>query len=165
MPFLVLLIGALLIIAGYRNTAGDLASALETDAPKFATWALAVAGIGALQWVPGLRIPARWLLALVILVIVLRNYQAVLDGFTSLRTLPGASTAPVSPAQAYVANPTSPNITPAEITGTTGGTTGGGTAGGTAGNINALASGTVTNPLASPATYLQAYESGFGGFA
>jgi hypothetical protein len=155
-PFILILIGAVLLIAALRNTQGDLATAIETDAPGFFKWALAIMAVGALGWVPGMRTISRWLLALVLVVLVLRNYSKLFAGFKSLsQTTPVASNAPTTPAQAYVANPNAPNITTAQITGTSG-------------NINAAAQPTTTkSPLGQfdPSSYLASVESGFGGIA
>jgi hypothetical protein len=158
MPVILILIGAVILVAALRNTQGDLATALETDLPGFFKWFLAVAVVGGLGFVPGMKVPSRWLLALVLVVIFLVNYVNVYKGFTSLVTSPPQpSTATQTPAQAYVASPTNPQISQAEITGTSA----------NAGNINAAGQvTTVTSPLGAfdPAAYLTAFEAGVGGF-
>jgi hypothetical protein len=152
MPFLLILIGAVLIVAAYRNTYGQLATALETDVPAFATWGLAIVAVGALGWIPGMRQVSRWLLALVLVVIVLRNYQALLNGVAGLKSTPAASAAAPSPASAYVANPTNPQITQADVSGSS--------------NINAVQTATMTSPFGAfdPAAFMTAFEQGVGGF-
>jgi hypothetical protein len=156
MPFLLLLVGAVVIVAAVRETAGTLGADLAQDVPGFAKWALAIGGVGALQWVPGLQTIARSLLGLVILVIVLNNWSAFLSGIKALSPAPASVTPPPTPAQAYISNPTSPSITAAEISGT--------------GNINAAAApiaalGLGMGPLAAlnPAAYVATYGAGFGG--
>lgn len=154
MPFVLVFIGAVLIVAAFRNTQGDLATALETDVPGFLKWAVAIAAIGGLTYVPGLRTTARWMLGLVLLVIVLTNAK---QAFGNLGNLSGAAPTPSTPAatptSAYLANPSSPNITTAEVTGT--------------GNVNAAGQQTsVTSSFGGfdPAAYLAAFEGGgFGG--
>jgi hypothetical protein len=157
MPFLLILIGALLIVSAYRNTAGTLAADLEQDVPGFAVWALAIGAIGALGWIPGMQTISRWLLALVLVVIVLRNYQGFLSNVKSLGTLPTPTTAPASPASAYVAAPSNPQITAADVSGTA------------ASNVNTTQAASTSSPLGSldPSAYLSSFESqaGFGGIA
>jgi hypothetical protein len=149
MPFIFLLIGAVLLVAAIRNTHGDLGTALTNDVPGFFRWALAILVIGGLGFVPGMRPISRWLLALVIVVIVLTNYQRALAGLTSLvRSPPAGGPAATSPSQAYVDSPTNPNITPQQIAGATGGAT------------------TISTPLGAfdPAAFIAAVEQGIGGF-
>ena len=125
MPLLLLIVAAVLLLTAFRNTTGDLANALKADVPGFTRWAGAVLALGALGYVPGLRTPSRLLLALVAVVVVLRNYQGFLDGFATLKTAGTGGTAAVpAPGQAYAANPASPVITAANVTGTTTGATG-----------------------------------------
>jgi hypothetical protein len=38
-PFLLVLVGVVLIVTAYKNTVGDLATALATDVPPFLKWA------------------------------------------------------------------------------------------------------------------------------
>ena len=158
MPFVLLIVGAILILTAYRNTYGDLATALETDVPGFAKWALALAVVGGLGWVPGMQTISRWLLALVIVAIVLsnKNWQTFFTNVQTISSLPAASTASATPAAAYVASPTNPQITQADVSGTS-----------STGNINAAnVAATVTSPLGAydPAAYLTAFEQGIGGF-
>ena len=138
-----LLIGAVLLVSALRNTQGDLATALETDAPGYFKWALALGLVASLGFIPGMQRISRWLLALVIVTLVLKNYQQFLTGITSLETPPQAAQAVTSPASAYVANPSAPNITTAEVTGT----------------------GNVSNTAALATTLFDAAEMGFGGVA
>lgn len=158
MAALLILIGAVLLVSAVRNTEGDLGNALVQDVPGYLKWALAIVAVGALGWVPGMRTISRYLLALVLVVIVLKNYAALFKGFTSLETPPAPSQAATSPASAYVANPAAPNITQAEITGTSG-------------SINAAnVAPTVSNPQGAfnPQAFLAAFEAGtigFGGVA
>ena len=84
MAVLVILLGVVLIVAAIRNTQGDLFSALGTDIPAFATWAAAIFALALIGYLPGMRPVSRGLMALVILVIVMRNYQTILSSFASL---------------------------------------------------------------------------------
>lgn len=83
MAFLALLIGAVLIVAAIRNTHGQLLSALRQDVPGYAIWAAAIFGLALIGFVPGLKPVSRGLLALVFVVIILRNYKQILGSFTT----------------------------------------------------------------------------------
>ena len=151
MPIVVLLVGIALLVTTFRNTHGDLATALMHDVPGFAVWFVALALVGGIGYVPGMEKPSRYLLALVMTVLFLASYQQILTGFRNAASGAGtASAGPPDPAEAYAANPSQPNVTTASIEGTTGSTAGAGGA--------AVAS----NPF-DPATYLQAFATSFGG--
>lgn len=83
MAFLALLIAVVLIVVAVRGTHGELLTALGQDVPGFAVWGAAVFAVAAIGFIPGLKPVSRGLLALVVLVIVLTNYQAILAGFSS----------------------------------------------------------------------------------
>jgi hypothetical protein len=155
MPFVLVIIGAIIIVAAIRNTQGNLASALEQDVPNYLLWALAIVAVGGLGYVPGMRQISRWLLALVLVVLVLRNYKNLLSGFSAQAIASGPIVqAPTTPGQAAAASPAG-QITTAEITGT-----------GSA-NINANAqAASVSSPFGAfdPAAFLASYEQGYGGF-
>jgi hypothetical protein len=119
MPFVLIIIGVILPITAIKNTQGNLATALETDVPASAKWVGAMAVVGSLGYVPGMAVVSRWLLGLVLVVIVLGNYAKLFAGLSDAFTATAAPAGATTPAQAYVANPTSPGITQADITGTT----------------------------------------------
>ena len=81
MPLILVLIGAVLIVAAMRDTQGDLFAALREDVPAYSVWAAAIVAIGLVGFIPGFRPVARGLLALVIVVLVVNNYQALVTGF------------------------------------------------------------------------------------
>lgn len=81
MTLIALLIGAIIVVAAIRNSQGTLFSALGQDVPAYVTWAAAIVAIGAIGFIPGLKPVSKALLALVLLVIILRNYQAIIAGF------------------------------------------------------------------------------------
>lgn len=103
MPVALLLIGVVLIVVAFNNTMGDLAKELTTDIPGYFVWAVAIGAILALGYIPALRTPSRWLLALVITVIVLTRYKQIIAGFQSFATSGGKVTGdgPQDPATAY----------------------------------------------------------------
>lgn len=86
MILLIIVIAVVLIVAAFRNSQGALFSALATDVPPFAVWGAAVFAIGAIGYIPGLKPVSQGLLALVILVIVLHNYENILQGFEAVST-------------------------------------------------------------------------------
>lgn len=91
MILVALLIGAVLIVAAFRNTQGSLFSALEQDVPAYVVWAAAIIALGAIGFVPGLKSISRGLMTLVLVVIILRNYQGILKGFQTVATAPSAT--------------------------------------------------------------------------
>jgi predicted membrane protein len=94
---ILIFIGAILIVSAFRDTQGQLASALEQDVPPFLVWAVAIFAIGAIGYIPKMQPISRALMALVVTVIVLRNYSQVLASFTGLSSAT-ASTAGTTPA-------------------------------------------------------------------
>jgi len=88
MILVVLLIGVVLIVSALRNTQGALFSALATDVPQYITWAAAIIALGVIGWIPGLKPISRGLLALVLLVIILRNYQGIITGVKAVASAP-----------------------------------------------------------------------------
>lgn len=76
MVIALLIVGILLTTSGIRGTEGQLASQFASDmtgTDGFIVWLGALLVIGLIGFVPGLQRPSRYLLALIILVIVLRN--------------------------------------------------------------------------------------------
>lgn len=106
MPFVVVLVGVILVIAAFNNAHGNLGQALAQDVPGYFKWGAALAAIGALGFVPGIRTPSRWLLALVLLVIFLHNYAAIIAGFQGFAGSSGAASGspPPTPTAAFSAS-------------------------------------------------------------
>lgn len=52
-------------------------------------WGAAVFAVGAIGWIPGLSPVSRGLLALVLVVIVLQNYQNIIEGLSQPLQRPG----------------------------------------------------------------------------
>jgi hypothetical protein len=161
MPLVLIFVALILIAVAWQNNVTNFASALSSDASGFAKWFAALAIVGGLQWVPGMERPARWLLGLVLLVLVVKNYTNIFKGFADIASgTSTASTATTSPTQAYLANPTNPQITSAEVQGGSSSSSGSST-------VSSVASA-VTNY--DPSTFLASYKSdlssmGFGGIA
>lgn len=83
MIIILIIIAAVLIVAALRDTQGDLFAALMDDMPAFMTWAAAILVIGALGYIPGFKTISRSLLALIIVVIVVNNYEKIASGFNN----------------------------------------------------------------------------------
>lgn len=82
MPFLIIIVGLILIVTAVRGTTGDLASNLSQDISSgFVRWLAAIVVIGAIGYVPALERPSRYLLALVAIVIMLTSGKGFLDQF------------------------------------------------------------------------------------
>lgn len=81
MIIVLILIAAVLIVAAIRDTQGDLFAALRQDVPAFGTWAAALFALGLLGFIPGLKPVSRGLIALVIVVLFVNNYQAIVKSF------------------------------------------------------------------------------------
>ena len=83
MPLFALFIGAILVAAAIRDTQGTLFEALGTDIPAYVVWATAIIVVGSIGFIPGLKPISRGLIVLILVVLILRNYQNVITGFNS----------------------------------------------------------------------------------
>lgn len=162
MPFILLIIAAIMIMAAWNNSVGCLMTELETDLPGFVKWFLAIAAVGALGWIPGAEKISRMMLGLVLLVLVLSNWTQLLSGFQAIggSTSAGTGTPNPDPTAAYLANPNNPQITNAEIYGT---------ASSSAQAVNINAAGQVpqvASPYGAfdPAAFMADFVMGYGGF-
>lgn len=82
MPFLIVLVGLILIVTAIRGTTSDFASDLSQDISSgFVKWLAAIVVIGALGYVPAFKTPSRYLLGLVALVIFLTSGSGFLAKF------------------------------------------------------------------------------------
>jgi hypothetical protein len=172
MPFALLLIGIILIVAAYNSAQGQLFSAVEQDIPGFFKWGVAIAAILGAGFVPGLRTPSRWLLGLVLLVIFLKNYQNILDGFTTFaqsgsgQTGQGAATATPTDAFTASAGQSTAPVTEQQIAGDAGSGASGATPAASAGSQIASAAttfGSLAQGGFNPSSVISSLESGFGG--
>jgi hypothetical protein len=142
MPFIAIVIGAIMIVAAFNNTQGQLATALETDIPGFFKWGVAIVAILGLGYIPGLTQISRWLLGLVVLVVVLTQYKNLIQGFqnfaqTGQQTATQSAQSEEQSAQAYAAQATQSEAAFNQLT------SGGGNS---AGNAQALAASVLSNP-------------------
>ena len=178
LPIAVLIIGVIIVVVAFNNAHADLATALENDLPGYFKWAAALAAIAALGFVPGLKTPSRYLLALVLLVIFLTNYQTVLSGFTGFASSGGQASgagAP-DPTAAYVASAGTSTTAPSasaiagSSTGASPANPGGGQTPAIPGSQSPGTGGGATPSFLNPSSYVSALSSigqsvGFGGFA
>lgn len=99
MALIIVFLAGILIVSALRNTQSQLGAALSQDGPGYLVWAAAIFAIGAIGFIPGLKSPSRALMALVLTVIILKNYQGIINGFTSVQSGVTPTTAPATPAQ------------------------------------------------------------------
>lgn len=109
MILVVLLIGAILLVAALRNTYGALFTDLKQDVPGFVVWAAAVVALGAIGFIPGLKPISRGLMALVLVVIVMQNYTKILAGFQSVSKTDNTSSNTAAPNAPPAAGSTVPD--------------------------------------------------------
>lgn len=96
-----LIIGLVLVSTALKNTQHEFAQQLQTDVlgtGGFLTWAAAILAIGAIGYLPGLRTASRYLLALLGVVIVVRNGGVFGNAQTALQQAISAGPAPAIPA-------------------------------------------------------------------
>ena len=84
MPFIALVIGSILVVAAIRDNHGTLFAALAVDIPAYVTWGAAILAIGAIGFVPNLKPVSRALMTLILIVLILNNYQSILSDFTKV---------------------------------------------------------------------------------
>jgi hypothetical protein len=80
--FFLSLVAIVLIVAALRDTQGDLFAAIREDITAFGIWGGALIALGLLGFIPGIKPVSRALLALVLVVLFVNNYQSILDGFS-----------------------------------------------------------------------------------
>ena len=98
MPVFFLVIGLLLIVTVVRGTTADFAKRLGQDVSGgYLKWLAAIIVIGALGFVPSLKLPSRYLLALVALVVMLRSGSGFISQLASQLSSPGTVTPTTQP--------------------------------------------------------------------
>ena len=173
MPLALILIGAILIVVAFNNTMGQLATELKADLPGYFVWALAIAAVLGLGYVPALKTPSRWLLALVVLVIVLTNYQKIFAGITTFATTgaaaTGAGSSAADPAASFASSPAAPLPTAAQVAGDAGASSSSGaSAADPLATLAAQPFGSITGGVSDALSSLSSLENlggsfGFGG--
>ena len=95
MPLLLIIVGAVLLVTAIRGTTGSLATHLAQDfSGQFLVWLLAIVLIGAIGYAPPLKQISRLLLALVAVVIVLKDGSGFISQFVQQLESAPAPTAP-----------------------------------------------------------------------
>jgi hypothetical protein len=135
MPFALLIIGAVLILTAIKGTYSELGTQLRTDftgsgSHSFLIWLAAIGAVGALGYSPVLRTPARMLLALVLLAMIITNAKKGL--FAQLTQALGAAPAAVALPQGQDVALTGEAPVRVTLSGGAGGTGGAGAAAGQA---------------------------------
>lgn len=100
MIFGILIIGLLLIATALKGTEHELGQQLVYDfigASGFIAWVGAILAIGAIGYIPGLRSPSRWMLALLATVMVVRNGGVFSQAQAALQGVSAAGPAPSIP--------------------------------------------------------------------
>lgn len=115
MILILLLIGAVLVVSAIRNSQGALFTALSTDAPGFVIWAAAIVAVGAVGFIPGLKPVSRGLLALILLVIFLKNYQTIIAGFQGADKSAATSSATNASGSTPAPSANTSTITPSSV--------------------------------------------------
>ena len=123
MPLAFIVIGAALVIVAIKGTHANLGQLLVQDftgqgagaGHSFLIWIAAIAGVAALGYIPGMKVPARLLLALVILVLLISNQGVFAQAAQALgSSIPGVQ---VTTAQATPTETQLPAAIPVQITG------------------------------------------------
>lgn len=149
MPLALIVIGVVLAVAAYQDNIPATFSQLESDLAGFWKWAAAIVGLGMLQYIPGFKVPARLLLGLVVVVILLKNGSGFFSQLQSGLATFGQAKPSATPAiaeQAALATAASIN----EIQAVSSSQTGSGSSGGGGGGVGGLD----TSSLASDAALL-----------
>jgi hypothetical protein len=99
-------IGLILIATALKNTQHEFGAALQRDVlgtGGFLTWAAAIMAIGAIGYLPEMRTPSRYMLALLGVVIVVRNGGVWANAEAGLQQASQLGPAPSLPAPAVSA--------------------------------------------------------------
>jgi hypothetical protein len=134
MPFAIAIVGGVLVLVAVRNTHGTLATLLKDDftgsqgAVGFIVWIGAILAIGAMGYVPALKIPSRMLLALVFLSLFIANQGVFTNIANAIRSPPAVTPSP--------AEDPLPKEFPVHVTGAS---SGGGPLGAILGGVKAVA--------------------------
>jgi hypothetical protein len=97
MAIVLIIVAAIMIVVAFNNTHAELATMLENDVPAYFKWGLALAIILGLGYIPGFAKPSRWLFGLVLLVLVLVNYEKIIGGIKAFASGSGEPTKEVAP--------------------------------------------------------------------
>lgn len=145
MPLLLIFLGLLFVVAAYQNNIGAVAIQLETDVAGWFKWGIAIIAIGILQYIPGFERPARVLMGLVVVVVILtqgkgffQQLQAASAAFAAGST--AGNTSQGQAGTAAQATISAEKQASALAGGGGGGSSGGGGAGGMLGSLGGIAS-------------------------
>lgn len=100
MIFAVFLVGAMLVSSAVRGTTHELGQMVQGDLlgqDGFIAWIAAVAALGAIGFIPGLRDTSRYLVTLIMVVVIVRNGGLFSNIETALQSASSAGPAPSVP--------------------------------------------------------------------
>lgn len=99
MPFVLLIVGVLIIVVAIRNTQGQLGQLIVSDFTgpgNFFYWIAAIFIIGGLGYVDTLKAPSRAMLALVLIALIISN-QGFFNSFVAQLSSGSAQAPPPGP--------------------------------------------------------------------
>jgi type III secretory pathway component EscV len=163
MPFVIVVVGVLLVVAAVNNSYPALGQELKTDIPDYFKLGIAIVAILGLGYIPGFKTPSRWLLALFLITLFIAKWQTIVQGFQTFAQGSAAptGTAAAVPTAAYVAANAPEASASSTATASTGTDINAATA--KAGNVLTAAQSLAANPL-NPNAYV-GLAAGFGGLA
>lgn len=98
MPIFFLVIGLLLIMTVVRGTTGQFAKRLGQDiSGGYLKWLAAIIVIGVLGFVPSLKLPSRYLMGLVAIVILLKEGSGFISQLAKQISDPGTASSTTQP--------------------------------------------------------------------
>lgn len=113
MPFALTIIGLIMIVSGARDTHAALGKEVVADATDFLPWIVSIGGIGMVGYIPQLRTFSRAFMALIFIVMVLRN-GGFFDKFNEALALgpvrPGDEAKDITPSPVSALNDAADNV-------------------------------------------------------
>jgi len=76
MPFVLIIVGTVMLVAAVQGTQAQLGSQIATDGQGFLKYAIAVGAVGAVGYVSDLRTISRLFMALILISLVLSNSKS-----------------------------------------------------------------------------------------
>ena len=76
MPFVLIIIGAVMVVSAVRDTSEDLVTLVKGDMTgqkSYLAWMISILVIGAIGYIPSMEKLSRYILVLVVIVLILSN--------------------------------------------------------------------------------------------
>jgi hypothetical protein len=112
MPYVLIIVGAVILVTAINGTTGQLGTMLRADifgSHGFIYWFLAILVIGAIGYIKPFKKLSDWLLVLVVLVLFLANKGGVFAQFNTALTTIGTSSQTATPT-AVASTPSTANL-------------------------------------------------------